>query len=72
MEYTTAKQAREALNKLIVQQQNATEKMNQFEAKVEEVKKIQKSWWKLKTNLFNRSAMIRSFHAIVMKTDPLY
>ena len=43
MEYTNAKQAREALNKLIVQQQNATEKMNQFEAKVEDLKKIQKA-----------------------------
>ena len=43
MEYTNAKQAREALNKLIVQQQNATEKMNQFETKVDDLKKIQKA-----------------------------
>tara|TARA_B100000287_G_C20674066_1_gene794533 strand:+ start:615 stop:2072 length:1458 start_codon:yes stop_codon:yes gene_type:complete len=43
MEYTNPKQAREALNNLIVRQQNAEEKMNQFDSKVEELKKIQKA-----------------------------
>ena len=43
MEYSNPKQAREALNNLIVRQQNAEDKMSQFEAKVEEVKKIQKA-----------------------------
>jgi len=43
MEYTNPKQAREALNNLIVRQQNAEDKMNQFDSKVEELKKIQKA-----------------------------
>ena len=43
MEYTNPKQAREALNNLIVRQQTAEDKMQQFDQKVEDIKKIQKA-----------------------------